>query len=159
MIADLSELNRLIAQHWLGHLSQEEEAYVHYASVCIGQLEHSAHELTQLLSRLNEERWAALSTGELNQRYLRFVRLAATDASLDSIDSLVRLGITMRQAAFFRALSDADLERLAFGCAGPMMRFAVHTFKRGVRLHSAAGRHHATALVAARESPTRMSHR
>jgi hypothetical protein len=119
MIDDLQELNRLIARHWLGILSKEEEAYIEFAPVCVGHLSQSAVELTRLLTQLREERWTALSIGALNQRYLQFVRLAATDTSLESIDALVRLGITMRQAEFFRRLSDADLDRLAFGAQAP----------------------------------------
>jgi len=153
MIDDLRQLNRLIASHWLGHLDAEEEAYVNFASVCIGQLTHGATELSQLLSRLKQESWSPLTVGELNRRYLTFVRLAARDASVESLDMMVRIGITLRQAAFLRALSDEDLNRLAFGCAGPMMRFAAQTFRRGVRLHALVGQHHATAFVTAEQSP------
>jgi hypothetical protein len=152
MIDDLRQLNRLIASHWLGHLDAEEGAYVDFASVCVGQLAHGATELTQLLSRLQQQGWNLLSVGELNRRYLAFARLAAKDATADSLDMLVRLGITLRQAAFLRTLSDEDLDRLAFGCAGPMMRFAAQAFRRGVRLHPQAGKHHAAALVAARHA-------
>ncbi|MCC7082094.1 MAG: hypothetical protein IT530_15585 [Burkholderiales bacterium] len=152
MIDDLRSLNHLIVRHWLGELGSDEAAYLDFSSVCIGQLAHSAEELKQLSCRLKEERWTAFSVGELNRRYLSLVRLASMDDSGARVDGLVRLGITLRQAAFFRTLSDHDLERLAYGCSGPMIRFSLQTFRRGVRLHAQAGKHHATALVAARQT-------
>ena len=151
MIDDLRDLNRLIASHWLGRLESDEAAYVELASACIAQFAYSAAELTQLLARLREERWNHLTIGELNRRYLTFIRLAANDTSVDGLDMLARLGITLRQATFFRALCNEDLDRLAFGAAGPMMRFVAQTFQRGARLHVLAGQHHASALFAARQ--------
>lgn len=152
MIDDLRDLNRLIASHWLGRLESHEAAYVEFACACVGQLAYSAAELTQLLARLREERWNLLTIGELNRRYLTLIRFAANDTSVDGLDMLARLGITLRQAAFFRSLCNEDIDRLAFGAAGPMMRFAVQTFQRGARLHALAGQHHASALFAARQS-------
>ena len=49
-------------------------------------------------------------------------------------------------------LSDEDLDRLAFGWRAPIIRFASQAFDRGTALHAQAGRHHATAFVAARFS-------
>jgi len=150
MIEDLKELNRRIATHWLGHVSQEQDAYLGFASVCVARMVHNATELRQILTRLKQEDWTLLTVGELNHRYLTFARLVARDSTIESIDLLVRLGITLRQAAFLRTLSDDDLERLAFGGTGPLIRFSSQAFRRGVTLHAQAGKHHATAFVAAR---------
>ena len=152
MIDDLRDMNRLIASHWLGRLESDEAAYVEFASACIAQFAYSATELTLLLARLHEERWNLLAIGELNRRYLTLIRLAANDTSVDGLDMLARLGITLRQATFFRALCNEDLDRLAFGAAGPMMRFVAQTVQRGARLHALAGQHHASALFAARQA-------
>jgi len=48
------------------------------------------------------------------------------------------------------AITDDDLDRLAFGWEGPIVQFASQAFGRGTALHVQAGRHHATAFVAAR---------
>ena len=52
------------------------------------------------------------------------VRLAHADvARLQAVQRmLLRLGITLRQAEFFRSLSDDDLDRLAFGSGTSMIR-------------------------------------
>lgn len=151
MIDDLRNLNRLIAMHWLGPLDPDQEDYVDFASVCVGRLTHSATELTQVLARLKEERWNRRTVGALNRRFLSIARLAARDASTEGLDMLVRLGLTLGQAAFLRSLSDADLNRLAFGWAGAMIRFEAQSFHQGVTLHVHVSRHHATAFVAAQQ--------
>jgi hypothetical protein len=152
MIDDLREINRLIARHWLGKLDPDQEDYIGFTPVCVGQCSHGAAELAQVLARLKEDAWSRHSVGELNRRYLTFARLAARDMSAEGLDMLLRLGLTLRQAAFLRALSDSDLDRLAFGSAGPMMRFAAQSFRRGVTLHVQVSQHHATALVAAQQA-------
>jgi hypothetical protein len=113
---------------------------------------HSAAELTQLLERLKDATWNLYSVGELNRSYLTFARLAARDTGAGGIDMLVRLGITLKQAAILRNLSDDDLHRLAFGSAGPMVRFAAQAFQRGVRLRAQVGRHHASAMITAQQA-------
>ncbi|MPZ45611.1 MAG: hypothetical protein GEV05_19915 [Betaproteobacteria bacterium] len=150
MIDDLKQLNRLIASHWLGRLNAEQEAYLDHTRVCIGRLAHSTAELTLLLNHLKQESASALHVGELNRRYLTFVRLAAKEANAGRPDLLIQLGITLKQASWVRNLSDEDLDRLAFGISAPMIRFARRVFQRGVALHTKVGEQHAAALVSAR---------
>jgi hypothetical protein len=149
---DLERLNRTIAYYWLGHLDADQEAYLAYASMCVGRLTHSASELAELLKDLKQKQRDPLYVGKLNRRYLRFGRLAAKEAAAGRLDLLVRLGISLEQADLLRNLTDDDLDRLAFGCEGPIIQFASQAFGRGAALHFQAGRHHATAFVAARLS-------
>lgn len=149
---DLEKLNRRIAAHWLGNLDADQEAYLGYASMCVGQLTHSASELVELLRGLKQKQFDALHVAKLNRRYLRFARLAAKDAAAGKLDMLVRLGITLEQAELLRNLTDDDLDRLAFGWERPIIRFASQAFGRGTALHVQAGKHHATAFVAAHSS-------
>ena len=149
---DLEKLNRRIAAHWLGNLDADQEAYLGYASMCVGQLTHTASELAELLNDLRQKHFHALHVAKLNRRYLRFARMAAKDAAAGKLDMLVRLGITLEQAELLRNLTDDDLDRLAFGWDRPIIRFASHAFVRGTTLHAQAGRHHATAFVATRLS-------
>jgi len=151
MIDDLRELNRLIAEHWLGELDRDQKLYIGFASVCVGQFAHSAAEFRQLLTRLKQEAWNRRTVGELNRRYLHFARLAARDGSAEGLDMLLRLGLTLRQAEILRSLPDSDLDRLAFGCAGPMMRFVAQTFRQGVTLRAQVSKHHATAFFATQD--------
>lgn len=151
MIDDLRDMNRLIAKHWLGELDPDQENYLSFTSVCVGQFSHSAPELIQVLARLKEETWNRRTVGELNRRYLAFARLAARDASAEGLDMLLRLGLTLQQAVFLRDLPDADLDRLAFGSTGPMVRFVAQTFRRGVTLPVQVSKHHATAFIAAQQ--------
>ena len=39
---ELFELNRSIAEHWLGKLDREQEDYLSLKPVCVGELPHSA---------------------------------------------------------------------------------------------------------------------
>ena len=78
---DLEKLNRQIASHWLGHLDAEQEAYLDYTSVCLGHLTHSATEIPRTLDPPNPDRLNSLLVARLNRRYLRFARLAATEAA------------------------------------------------------------------------------
>lgn len=149
---DLERLNRRIAAHWLGNLDPDQEAYLGYASMCVGQLTHSAGQLADLLNDLKQKQLDPLHVGKLNRRYLRFARLAAKEAATGRLDLLVRLGVTLEQAELLRNLTDDDLDRLAFGWEGPIIQFASQAFGRGAALHIQAGIHHATAFVAARIS-------
>ena len=149
MIDDLQQLNRLIARHWVGCLNADQEAYLCYTGVCIARLAHSTAELTLLLDFLKQEDRSALHVGELNRRYLLFVREACIEANAERPDLLIRLGITLEQASWLRKLSNDDIDRLAFGCGAPMVRFAARAFQRGVSLHAYVGKQHAAALVSA----------
>ena len=152
MLDDLQTLNRLIAVHWLGHLDPGEEAYLIHTRVCIGQLTHSATDLARLLDWLKQKRPSALAVGELNRRYLNYARLAAKDAVAGNPDTLVQLGITLRQAQWLSQLSDADVDRLAFDWGRPMVEITRRAFQRGADLHARARKEHAGAFVAARPS-------
>ena len=149
MIDDLQLLNRLIARHWLGRLDADQEAYLKHTRVCIARLAQSTAELTLLLDFLKEANPTALQLGELNRRYLLFVREACMEANTEHPDLLIRLGITLEQAGWLQKLSNDDIDRLAFGCGAPMIRFATRAFQRGVSLHAHVGRQHAAALVSA----------
>jgi hypothetical protein len=145
---DLEKLNRTIAAHWLGKLDACQEGYLAYASRCVGLLFHSASELAERLQRLRQNHEDPRRVAKLNRRYLHFARLAARDAGAGKLDMLVRLGITLSQAKVLRGLTDEDVDRLAFGWNGPIMRFSSQGFDRGTALHHQAGKHHATAFLA-----------
>ncbi len=53
---DLVQLNRSIAKHWLGSLNADQEEYLRFVSVCLGQLIPGAAELTGVLAQLCQ--WA-----------------------------------------------------------------------------------------------------
>ena len=149
---DLEKLNRRIAMHWLGNLDARQQTYLGYTSTCLGQLLHSAAELAERLRHLKQKHHDSASTAKLNRSYLRFARLAATDAAAGELDMLIRLGITVEQAELLRHLTDEDVDRLAFGWDGPIIRFSRQAFDRGAALHVQAGKHHATAFIAARSA-------
>ena len=147
---DLVQLNRRIAKHWLGSLNSDQEEYLCYATVCLGQFTHCATELTGVLACAKQEHLNSLSVAKLNRQYLRFARLAAKDVAAGKFDMLIRLGITLEQAEVLGNLTNLALNRLAFGWNGPIMQFATPAFQRGVVLHVRAARLHATAFVAIR---------
>jgi len=146
---DLQKLNQAIAAYWLGKLDADQEAYLAYVSTCVGVLIHSAGEFAERLKSLRQNQHHPLQIAKLNRRYLHFARLGAKDADVGKLDMLVRLGITLSQAQLLRDLTDEDIDRLAFGWDGPIVRFASQAFNRGTALHIQAGKHHATAFVAA----------
>jgi tryptophanyl-tRNA synthetase len=146
-MSDLLELNRRIAEHWLGRLDAEQEAYLGHVAVCIGQLDHSAADFAQILTYSNHN---PLPVARLNRRYLRFARLAAKEVAAGRPEMLVALGIDLDQAALFRRLTDEEVDRLAFGWNAPIVQFADKLFRRGAALHERAARQHAAALVATR---------
>jgi hypothetical protein len=152
---DLELLNRRIAQHWLGRLDAEQEAYLDYASVCLGHLTHSAAEMNRLLDGLKRENLNSLLVAKLNREYLRFARRAAAEAASGRPDMLVRLGLTLDQAALLRSLTDEEIDRMAFGWGGPIVQFSIQAFRRGVALHHQVGKHHAAGLIAARATRKR----
>lgn len=146
---DLQKLNRTIAVYWVGNLNANQQAYLDNASTCVGLLLPSASEIAERLEVLRQNQHYRLKIGKLNRRYLRFARLGAKDAAAGKLDMLVRLGITLAQAKLLRDLTDDEVELLAFGWNHPIVGFASMAFERGTALHMHAGKHHATALVAA----------
>jgi hypothetical protein len=144
-VDDLHLLNRHIAEHWLGRLDGRQEQYLANVSVCLGELVPTAPELAALLAA---GRANPLPVARLNRRYLRFARLAAKEVAAGRPELLVRLGIDLEQAALLRRLSDEEIDRLAFGWHGPIVRFAEDSFTRGATLHERAAVHHAVAFVA-----------
>jgi hypothetical protein len=145
---DLEKLNRRIASHWLGNLDARQQTYLGYASTCVGLLQHSAAELAERLEYLKQNRGDPLRTAKLNRHYLRFARLVAAEAVDGKLEMLVMLAMTLEQAELLRNLSDEDVDCLAFGWNGPIIRFASQPFFRGAVLHAQAAKHHATAFVA-----------
>jgi len=145
---DLIQLNRRIAKHWLGSLDAEHEEYLRYTTVCLGQFSHSAAELIRILACAKQEHLNALPVAKLNRQYLRFARLAAKDVAAGKFEMLIRLGITLEQGEILGNLTNLEVNRLAFGWSGPIIRFASQAIERGVALHLRAARHHATAFVA-----------
>ena len=144
---DLVQLNRRIAKHWLGSLNGDQEAYLRYATVCLGQFTHSSAELSAFLACAKQEHLNSLSVAKLNRQYLRFARLAAKDVAAGKVEMLIRLGTTLEQGEVLGNLTNLALNRLAFGWNGPIIRFATSAFERGVALHVRAARYHATAFV------------
>lgn len=145
---DLIDLNRRIAEHWLGGLDAEQETYLTYTSVCLGQLTHSAAELAHVLACSKQEHHNSLPVAKLNRQYLNFARLAAKDVAAGKPEMLIRLGINLAQAKVLGDLTNEKVDRLAFGWDGPIIRFASQAFRRGVALNVRAAKIHATALVA-----------
>jgi len=156
---DLTKLNRRIALHWLGRLDANQEAYVTYASVCIGRLLPDAFERAQALSNSTRKHYNCLSVAKLNRQYLRYARLASKDVAAGRFEMLVRLGLTLDQAVALANLNNDDISRLAFEWqGGRIISFARDVFLSGARLHSAAARHHAAAFVAAGTDLTHAAH-
>lgn len=147
---DLIAMNRRIAEHWLGNLDAQQEAYLSYVPVCVGQLTHGAAELTELVSRCKNEQRAVQRIAKLNRRYLNFARLAAKDAIAGRPEMLIKLGITLEQAEVLGRLTDQEVAGLAFAWKGPIVQFPSQTFRRGSVLRGRAAKHHATAFVATR---------
>jgi hypothetical protein len=144
---ELVILNRRIAAHWLGFLDADHEAYLSYATVCLGQFTYRAAELAEFLARPEQKHRNALPVARLNRQYLRFARLAAKDVAAGKLEMLIRLCITLEEAEALANLTNNQLNRLAFGWDGPIIRFASHAFNRGVALHVEAAQHHATAFI------------
>ena len=144
---DLIDLNRRIAEHWLGDLDADQEMYLSYVPVCLGELTQSAAELAHVLTRSQQKHRNALPVANLNRQYLNFARLAAKDAVAGKLDMLVRVGINLEQAKVLANLTNEKLERLAVGWDGPIIQFASHVFKRGAALDPRAAKIHATAFI------------
>lgn len=144
---DLVQINRRIAEYWLGSLDSHQSAYLSYVPVCVGHLPHSAAELNAVLAGFKRELRDQLRTAKLNRRYLTFARLVAKDALAGRPEMLVRLGITLEQAQVLAKLTDQEVDELAFAWEGPIVRFASQAFRRGAGLRVRAAKHHATAFL------------
>lgn len=151
---DLIQMNRRIAEHWLGSLDHDHEAYLNYVPVCVGQLPHSATELNDVLAGFKQEQRDHLRTAKLNRRYLTFARLAAKDAVAGKPEMLIKLGITLEQAEVLVKLTDQEVDGLAFAWKGPIVRFANQAFRRGAGLRVRAAKHHAAAFLATHTQAT-----
>jgi len=145
---DLLQLNRSIAEHWLGKLDGRQEEYLGYTPVCLGDLACSAAELAQTLEASKKTRADRLRILELNRRYLQFARLAAKDVAAGKLEMLIKLGINMAQAAVLGQLSDEDIALLALAWQGPIVQFASRSFRQGTAMHEGAAKQHARALLA-----------
>lgn len=150
MISDLQQLNRTIATHSLGTLTEEQALYLGQARICVGQLVHTVAALRSMLSSLRRTAHGNILRLELNRRYIQFARLASMEAAADRPEALLALGISWEHAGFFRELSDEDIECLAFGLGVPIVRLMKRELQGGSVLHESAGRQHASAFVAAR---------
>src|SRR4051794_30832813 len=106
---DLAQLNRRIAEHWLGRLDSDQKSYLSYLSVCLGELSYSAAELHDVLARSKLEDHDPLNIAKLNLRYLNFARLAAKDIEAGRLEMLVKLGITLEQAELLGNMTDEDV--------------------------------------------------
>lgn len=150
MITDLQQLNRTIASHSLGPLTEDQLAYLGHATVCVGQLVYTAAALRTILSTLRKKTRGGMLVVDLNRRFLQFARLASTESAANHPEALLALGITWEHAVFFRELSDEDIECLAFGLGTSIVRLMKRELQGGTLLHAKAGSQHASAFVAAR---------
>jgi hypothetical protein len=149
---DLTKLNRTIAEHWLGRLSTDQEEYLRYTSVCLGEFHHSAAEIAAFLAHTKHGNYDPLRNAKLNRRYLNFARLASKDIGAGHVEMLIKLGITLEQAEMFAKLTNGEVSRLAFVWDGAIIRFASQVLTRGSALHARAAKHHATAYVTTNSS-------
>ena len=145
---DLIELNRMIAQHWVGHLDREQEAYVSHLAACLGLFTPSAAELVEILMRTTRNEPDAVRVARLNRMYLHFARLAAKDVAAGRLEMLIKLGIRLDQAEVLGNLTDEEVARLALVWHGPIVRFPIQRFKHAAKLHAGAAQYHAAAFVA-----------
>lgn len=150
MIDDLQDLNRLIAIHSLGTLNDSQSTYLGHAAICVGRLVQSAQSLKAILSALRSKPHGGIPVVELNRRYLQFARLAAKEAAAKHSEALLALGIAWDDGEFFAALSDQDIEALAFGLGTPIVRLMKRQLQRAAALHEKAGMQHASAFVSVR---------
>jgi hypothetical protein len=150
MIADLQDLNRLIVIHSLGSLNDSQSTYLDHAAICVGRLVFTAQSLKVILSELRTKHRGGVPLVELNRRYLQFARLAAKEAAAKRSEPLLALGIAWDDGEFFAAMSDQDIEALAFGLGTPIVRLMKRQLQRAASLHEKAGMQHASAFVSVR---------
>jgi hypothetical protein len=147
---DLFQLNRSIAEFWLGGLDPDQEAYLSHAPVCVGDLACGASELAQALAASKKARADRVRILELNRQYLQFARLAAKDAAAGKIDSLIKLGLNLDQASVLSQLTNEDVVLLALLWQEPIVHFASRSLLQGAALHTGAASLHARAMLATR---------
>jgi hypothetical protein len=147
---DLVQVNRNIAQFWLGRLDARQEEYLSHAPVCLGELICSAAELAQVLAASKQARTDRLRILELNRRYLQFARLAAKDVAGGRLEMLIRLGLNLEQSTVLSQLTNDDVALLALLWQGPIVRFDSRSFRQGTALHAGAAQQHARAVLATR---------
>jgi hypothetical protein len=147
---DLVELNRNIAEFWLGSLNAGEQAYLGHAPVCVGDLACGATELAQVLAASKKARTDRLRILKLNRQYLQFARLAAKDAAAGKLDRLIKLGLNMDQANVLSQLSNEDVSLLALLWQDPIVQLAGGSFRQAAAMHAGAAIQHAKALLATR---------
>ena len=145
---ELFELNRSIAEHWLGKLNREQEDYLSLKPVCVGDLPHSARELAQMLAASKKAHAQALQVLVLNRRYLNFARLAGKDAAAGKLEMLIKLGISLEQAQLLGSLSNDEVALLALAWQGPIVQFAMRPFVEGAAMPLSVAKHHAAASIA-----------
>jgi hypothetical protein len=145
---ELFELNRSIAEHWLGKLDTDQENYLSLKPVCVGVLPHSAHELAHMLAASKKAHAQSLRVLALNRRYLNFARLAAKDAAAGKLEMLIKFGISLDQAQFLGSLSSEEVALLALAWQGPIVQFAMQSFVEGAAMPLSVAKHHAAASIA-----------
>jgi hypothetical protein len=144
---DLIQLNRRIARYSLGELDASQEAYLCYASACVARLARDASAFTAFLSAPAPKHENTPAVAELNRAYLNFARFAAKDVADGKLEMLLRLAITLREADILAALTNDEVQRIALGWPGLVIRFQSAALTHGLALHAAAARHHATAFI------------
>lgn len=148
---DLIKLNRRIAMHWLGGLDADQETYLNYVPVCLGEFSHSAAALAEFLTRSKHAHYNPLSVAKLNQQYLRFARLASTAVAAGKVEMLAGLTLDFSQAESLSQLNNAQINVLAFCWKdGEIIRFDTRAFIHGAALNARAARVHAIGFVATR---------
>jgi hypothetical protein len=145
---DLLQLNRTIAEYWLGQLNARQQNYLSFAEVCLALLPYSAEQLASALAASKNTRDNKLRVLELNRRYLSFARLASKDITAGKHEMLIKLGINMSQAKLLSSLSTEEIALLALVWQGPIVRFRDRSFLKGAALEPGAAKHHATAFMA-----------
>ncbi len=139
--------------HWLGSLDANQEAYLNYLPVCLGEFAHSGSELAEFLARSKQTHHNPLPVAKLNRQYLRFARLAAKDVVAGKLEMLVRLGLNLDQIQLLSKLPNEAMNRLAFGWDdGAIIRFDSRAFTRGAALNGPAAQIHAIGFITTRRA-------
>lgn len=145
---DLQDLNRTIAEYWLGKLDPQYDTYLNAVPVCLGSLAPSSAELGENLERSKRQHPKRLQLIAMNLRYLQLARVAAKDAAAGQIHALVQIGINWDHAQLLARLTDEDVATLAQLWQYPLIAFNPQALTIGARLRPTAVRQHATAYLA-----------
>ena len=148
---DLLDLNRRIAEHWLGKLDAKQEAYLRYASTCVACLTHDASAFVSFLAGPRHKHGNALPIANLNRHYLEFATVAGQEVTDGKLEMLLRLAISMREAEILARLTSDELNRISDGWLGLVIQLRSAALSRGLALHAPAGRLHAASLVTIRD--------